>query len=132
LKELWVDAVVTCGGRAAELVVYGEPLVSVGGDYPHAMARLQALLDFGIWGAPIVNERERGRAISYLFEKAIDTAKAIISSHSGEHWALVQALLKSEELEHEDIASVLGGRRKLEVEIPPKPSRGDEDEGKDR
>jgi cell division protease FtsH len=122
LNEIWADLVVSIGGRAAEIVVYGEPLASVGGDYPHVMQRIEQLLNSGMWGTPIGTERENSVRIRGLFDAALEQAKELLSNHRGLHWSLVQALLTKDELDHEGIASLLGERPKEHIKLPLEPT----------
>jgi cell division protease FtsH len=119
LNEIWTDLVISIGGRAAEIMVYGEPMASVGGDYPAVMNRIEKLLASGIWGTPVGTPAENSIRVRSLFDSALKQALLTLKTHNGLHWRLVEELIKVDELHHEDVIKVLGDVRPVEHIINP-------------
>ncbi|MDR7537414.1 MAG: AAA family ATPase [Armatimonadota bacterium] len=136
LNELWVDTVISAGGRAAEIMVYGEPLRSVGGDYPAMMDRCRELLDWGLWGSPAWTAAQRAQLTRYLFDEALSQAGRLLQRYKALHWALVQRLVVDDEVTHDELVQLWGDRPREALPNPQRPKRVDgpthhEEEGED-
>lgn len=118
LQEYWHRLIIALGGRAAEILRFGHPLASAGGDITTSMHIAHLLLHQGFWGTPLTTEEEAMRQTKQLFGKALEEAQKIIQQFARQHELLTQVLLEEEELDHERVAQLLGRRPSVEVALP--------------
>lgn len=118
LQDYWHRLIIALGGRAGEILRFGHPLASAGGDITTAMSIAHLLLQQGFWGTPLTTEEEAMRQTKALFGRALEEAQKIIQQFARQHEILTQVLLEEEEFDHERVAQLLGRRPSVEVALP--------------
>lgn len=118
LADHWHLLIMVLGGRAGEIVRYGEPQASVGGDLHQAMHIAETLLQQGFWGTPVTTEDERMNQTKWLFDQALEQAVRLLREHEDWHTIITTTLLEEEEIDHERVAALLGERPKTRVPLP--------------
>ncbi|XP_064610256.1 ATP-dependent zinc metalloprotease YME1L-like [Liolophura sinensis] len=136
--QLLAEMDVAMGGRVAEELVYGGEKVTTGAssDFQSATAIATAMVKrFGMSekvgvrvfddndpfdsGLSMLKVNEVSPAIQEqvdheikrILQESYDRSKAVLRTHSSEHKALAQALMKYETLDSEDIRSIIEGKK---------------------
>lgn len=131
LNETWADLVIGIGGRAGEIMVYGEPMQSVGGDYPHVLYGIEKLLASGLWGTPVGTQRENSIRVRAMFDQALTAALKVLHDHKDIHWRLVEALQAKDTLRHDEVVRLFGERHRITIPNPVEPRIGRKQEEED-
>lgn len=104
-------AMVLAGG-VAERVILGEHSIGVSGDVQQAKHIIEQMVDTGMLedGFTLTfNKQEKEAKMQELFAKGLEKAESLIKSHHSQYQQLVNALLKKETLEGNEVEEIVWG-----------------------
>jgi cell division protease FtsH len=118
LRRLVTDIMVSLAGRASEIVFFGEPFASVGGDYANIRQNFNYLYGSGMFGPPLqgqaperISQGERDRSIEQYWKSLESQVENLLRTHAAEVHALVQALLERNDLNSKETLEIIAGAR---------------------
>ncbi len=125
LRRHVVDIMVSMAGRASEMVFFGEPFRSVGGDYASIAYQLRVLYASGMFGPPLQESAsnalgmpstgmpagEKGRVIEQYWKSLETQVEDLLRNHASEVHALVAALLARNDLNGKEAGEIIEAAR---------------------
>ena len=126
LRRHVLAIMVSLAGRASEMVFFGEPFQSVGGDYPQIWGRLQIMYQHGMFGPPRIPQAtvsmngndsqqimqgDRDRMLEKYWKSLETQVEQILRDHAAEVHALVNALLELDDLSGKEAVEIIEAAR---------------------
>jgi cell division protease FtsH len=130
LRRHVLDIMVSLAGRASEIVFFGEPFRSVGGDYANAQYNFWVLENSGMFGPPVGGQAvvaegtvdgqrrsqgERARIIEQYWKNLESQVEQLLRVHAAEVHAVVNALLERSDLNSKEVVEIIETTRKKSV-----------------
>ncbi|MBI5054264.1 MAG: AAA family ATPase [Chloroflexi bacterium] len=123
LRRHILDIMVSMAGRASEIVFFGEPFQSVGGDYANIRQRFWVLYYSGMFGPPVEEpysmsldgsrrmSGDKDRVEQY-WKNLEAQVEQLLREHANEVHAVVNALLERSDLNSKELVEIVESTRK--------------------
>lgn len=113
-SELLDQVSMILAGGVAERMYLGEHSIGVSGDVQQAKQIIEQMVDTGMLqdGFRLTFDKgKKAEQMQALFEEALQKTEQLIRDHEPEFQALVEALMKKETLEGEEVQEIVTGKR---------------------
>ncbi len=117
-SELLDQVSMILAGGVAERMYLGEHSIGVSGDVQQAKQIIEQMVDTGMLrdGFQLTfDKKKKTEQMQALFEEALKKTEQLIREHETEFHQLVEALMKKETLEGEEIQEIVAGKRTKKV-----------------
>lgn len=114
VSELLDQVSMVLAGGVAERLYLGEHSIGVSGDVKQAKQIIEQMVDIGMLqdGFQLTfDEEKKAEQMQALFEQAMKKAEQLIREHEKEFQQLVEALMKKETLEGEEVQAIVTGNQ---------------------
>lgn len=114
VSELLDQVSMVLAGGVAERMYLGEHSIGVSGDVQQAKQIIEQMVDIGMLqdGFQLTfDEEKKAEQMQVLFEQAMKKAEQLIREHETEFQQLVEALIKKETLEGEEVQAIVTGKQ---------------------